>query len=122
MDDLIGPDHELYDVLRAPALPRYRDARPAAIARCASVHDVIKALAYARDSGLPVAPRGGGHCFAGRSSTDGLLLDLSPLNTISIGSDGLATIGAGARLAQVYEELHRHRLTIPAGCGPTVGI
>jgi len=66
--------------------------------------------------------RGGGHCFAGRSSTAGLLLDLSPLNTISVNGDGLATIGPGARLAHIYEELHRHELTIPAGCGPTVGI
>lgn len=50
------------------------------------------------------------------------MLDLSPLDTISVSADGLATIGAGARLAQVYDELHRHELTIPAGCGPTVGI
>ena len=71
---------------------------------------------------MHVVPRGGGHCFAGRSSTAGLVLDLSPLNAISVSADGLATIGAGARLAQVYDVLHRHRLTIPAGCGPTVGI
>ncbi|WP_328520159.1 FAD-binding oxidoreductase [Kribbella sp. NBC_00359] len=122
MDDLIGPGHPLYDVLRVPAQPRYRDARPKAIARCASVEDVVEALAYARQTGMHVVPRGGGHCFAGRSSTDGLVLDLSPLNAISVSADGLATIGAGARLAQVYDVLHRHRLTIPAGCGPTVGI
>ncbi len=121
MDDLIGPEHELYDVLRVPAHLRYRDARPKAIARCASVEDVIRSLAYAREAGLHVVPRGGGHCFAGRSSTDGLVLDLSPLNAISVVGD-LATIGAGARLAEVYDVLHRHRLTIPAGCGPTVGI
>jgi FAD/FMN-containing dehydrogenase len=34
----------------------------------------------------------------------------------------LATIGAGAHLAEIYRALHDHRLTIPAGCGPTVGI
>jgi FAD/FMN-containing dehydrogenase len=122
MIELVGPDHELYDVLRVPAQPAFRDARPKAIARCASVDDVIQALAYARSSGLHVVPRSGGHCFAGRSSTDGLVLDLSPLNTISVDAGDLATIGAGARLAQVYDELHRHRLTVPAGCGPTVGI
>src|SRR6266487_1974481 len=122
MIDLIGPDHELYDVLRVPALPRYRDTRPRAIARCASVDDVVRALAYARESGLHVVPRGGGHCFAGRSSTNGLVLDLTPLNAVSVVADGRATIGAGARLADVYQGLHQHGLTIPAGCGPTVGI
>ncbi|TDW21710.1 FAD-binding oxidoreductase [Kribbella kalugense] len=118
---MIGPDDELYDVLRRPALPQYRDIRPLAIARCASIEDVVEALAYARSNGLPVAPRGGGHCFAGRSSTTGLLLELSGLNAISV-QDGLATIGAGARLAEVYRGLHEYALTIPAGCGPTVGI
>ncbi|MEV5965535.1 FAD-binding oxidoreductase [Kribbella sp. NPDC051952] len=122
MIDLIGPDHELYDVLRVPAQWSFRDVRPTAIARCSSVDDVVEALAYARNSGLHVVPRGGGHCFAGRSSTDGLVLDLGGLNSVDVGSDGLATIGAGARLAAVYQGLHSHGLTIPAGCGPTVGI
>lgn len=132
--DLIGPDHNLYDVLRKPALPQYADIRPTAIARCSSPSDVIEALAYARSTNLPLTPRGGGHCFAARSSTTGLLLDLSPLSTITIEPTGLpalspgaragalATIGAGARLASVYQGLHEYGLTIPAGCGPTVGI
>jgi FAD/FMN-containing dehydrogenase len=121
--DLIGPDHSLYDVLRKPALPLYEDIRPAAIARCSSSSDVIEALAYARSANLPVTPRGGGHCFAARSSTTGLMLDLSPLATISVEpTAALATIGAGARLASVYRGLHEYGLTIPAGCGPTVGI
>ncbi|TCC24058.1 FAD-binding oxidoreductase [Kribbella sindirgiensis] len=119
--DLLGPDHPLYDVLRKPALPQYDDIRPAAIAQCSSTADVIEALSYARSAGLPVTPRGGGHCFAGRSSTTGLMLDLSPLSSVSV-TGASATIGAGARLAAVYRGLHEYGLTIPAGCGPTVGI
>ncbi|WP_427892635.1 FAD-binding oxidoreductase [Kribbella sp. GL6] len=119
--ELIGPDHELYDVLRRPAQPRYDGVRPAVIARCASTGDVAEALAYGRSRGLPVVPRGGGHCFAGRSSTTGLLIELSALAGVAV-TDGRATIGAGARLAEVYRGLHEHGLTIPAGCGPTVGI
>src|SRR3954451_13221783 len=110
----IGSDHELYDVLRRPALPQYCDVRPQAIARCSSVEDVIEALASARTAGLQVAPRGGGHCFARRSSTIGLMIDRSVLSTISEVS-GSATIGAGARLASVYHGLHEPGLTIPAG-------
>ncbi|MFD3401096.1 FAD-binding oxidoreductase [Kribbella sp. NPDC058693] len=119
--ELIAPDHPQYDVLRRPALPHYRAIRPALIARCTSPADVAEALAYARTHALPFALRGGGHCFAGHSSTTGLLLELSGMNSVSV-ADHQATIGAGVRLAAVYRGLHEHGLTIPAGCGPTVGI
>ncbi|MFF0342590.1 FAD-binding oxidoreductase [Kribbella sp. NPDC004875] len=119
--ELIGPDHERYDELRRPAHPQYAGIRPHVIARCESTGDVVEALSYARSNNLPLTPRGGGHCFAGRSSTTGVMLDLSTLSAISV-RDTVTTIGAGARLAGVYRELHRHGLTIPGGCGPTVGI
>ncbi|HZX03658.1 FAD-binding oxidoreductase [Kribbella sp.] len=119
--ELIGAEHELYDVLRRPAQPQYEQVRPRAIARCENAEDVAEALAYARTHDLPVVARGGGHCFAGRSSTTGLMLDLSPMSCVSV-EGSVATIGAGARLAAVYRELHECGLTIPAGCGPTVGI
>ena len=50
------------------------------------------------------------------------MLDLSGLDDISVADDGVATIGAGARLGQVYAALHAYGQTVPAGCGPTVGI
>ncbi|WP_370942521.1 FAD-binding oxidoreductase [Amycolatopsis sp. cg5] len=82
---------------------------------CRSVSDVAAAMRRG------VVPRGGGHCFAGRSSR-GIVLDMSGLDRISVAADCVATIGAGARLGQVYAELHAHGRTIPAGCGDTVGI
>jgi FAD/FMN-containing dehydrogenase len=120
--ELITPDSPLYDAARRPALARFHDVRPIAVVRCASTPDVTRALAFARHSGTHVVPRGGGHCFAGRSSTAGLVLDLSRLDAVTVGPDGRASIGAGARLAQVYDGLHRSRRAMPAGCGPTVGI
>ena len=64
----------------SPATPSYDDActlfnamidrRPRYVARCAAPDDVIAALAFARDRGLPVAVRGGGHSVAGRSLVD----------------------------------------------------
>ena len=65
--------------------------------------------------------RCGGHCFAGRSSTRGVLVDVSPIDSVSV-ADSVATIGAGARLGDVYDALEPHGVTIAAGCGPTVGI
>jgi FAD/FMN-containing dehydrogenase len=51
-----------------------------------------------------------------------MVLDLTPLRSVSVSPAGVATVGAGARLAEVYDALHEHGLTLPAGCGPTVGI
>jgi FAD/FMN-containing dehydrogenase len=120
--ELFVPGSPGYHDVRRPVNPAYRDVRPRLLIRCHSEADVATGIRYARESGLPVVPRGGGHCFAGRSSTDGIVLDLADLSHISITDGRLATIGAGARLALVYAELHRHGRTVPAGCGGTVGI
>lgn len=120
--ELFTPESPGYEAIRRPVNPAYRDVHPKLVVRCRSVSDVVNAISYARTTGARLTPRGGGHCFAGRSSTDGIVLDLSGLNTIVVTSDHVATIGAGARLRQVYEELHTHGRTLPAGCGPTVGI
>lgn len=120
--EVIEPGAPGYEAARRPAMARFRHIRPRAVVRCASADDVARTLGFARGSGLHVVPRGGGHCFAGRSSTDGIVLDLTPLRSISVSPTGVATIGAGARLAEVYDTLHGHGLTLPAGCGPTVGI
>src|SRR6266511_1733014 len=69
----------------------------------------------------PIAARSGGHCFAGNSSTQGIVIDVTPMRSVSV-RDGVATVGAGARLGDLYDALAAHDLTIPAGCGPTVGI
>ncbi len=111
-----------YEAIRRPADMAFHDIRPAAIVRCASVADVTRALAFVVDHDLTFAVRGGGHCFAGRSSTDGILLDLADLDRIVVDPDGVATIGAGARLASTYAALHHAGRTLPAGCGATVGI
>jgi FAD/FMN-containing dehydrogenase len=120
--ELFTPESPGYDAVRLPADTRYHDVRPALVVRCASDDDVVRGIRFAREAGMHVVPRGGGHCFAGRSSTTGMVLDLGGLAGISVSADGLATIGAGARLSQVYAALHEHGRTIPAGCGPTVGI
>jgi FAD/FMN-containing dehydrogenase len=102
-------------------LARFADIRPAAVLPCATTADVAAALATARRRRLPVAVRGGGHCFAGRSATTGVVIDTSPMTGVRI--DGSrAVIGAGTRLAEVYDRLGAHGRTIPGGCGPTVGI
>jgi FAD/FMN-containing dehydrogenase len=61
------------------------DRRPAVIARCTGAADVIAALGFARDAGLPIAVRGGGHSFPGYSVCDGgVLIDLQLMKGIRV--------------------------------------
>jgi FAD/FMN-containing dehydrogenase len=92
------------------------------LVRCRSVADVVAAVVHAVRHARTVTPRGGGHCFVDRVPADGTVLDMSGMDSVSVAADGTATIGAGALLARVYTELHGHGRTLPAGCGPTVGI
>jgi FAD/FMN-containing dehydrogenase len=119
--DVVLPGSPDYDVARRPAIARFHHVRPRAVVRCATAHDAVETLAVARLLRVPVAVRGGGHCFAGRSSTTGIVLDVSPLNSVVL-RDGLAVVGAGTRLGVLYDALDAHGLTLPGGCGPTVGV
>src|SRR5919199_3720797 len=109
--EVILPGSPEYELARRPALARFADTRPQAIARCRTPEDVAEALAFARDAGLRAVPRCGGHCFAGRSSTDGIVVDVSPMRSVAVG-DGVVTVGAGARLGDLYDALDEHVLTI----------
>lgn len=118
---LIFPGDDQFEALARPATNRYAAPRPQAIARCATPTDVAQVISFARRHGFKTAIRGAGHSFADHSSTTGLLIETGLMNTIEV-RDDLAIIGTGARLAEVYRVLHHHGATIPAGCGPTVGI
>lgn len=102
-------------------LPRFAAIRPFAVLSCATVADVVAAVGEVREGRHTVAVRGGGHCFAGRSSSTGIVIDTSPMAGVDVDGDR-AVIGAGTRLAEVYDVLAAAGRTIPAGCGPTVGI
>ncbi len=118
---VVPPESPGYESARKPAIARFHDASPRAIVLCKTPEDVAETISFARRYGLGVTIRSGGHCFAGRSSTEGIVIDVSPMRSVSV-SGGVATVGAGARLGEVYDALDEHGLTIPAGCGPDVGI
>ncbi len=101
----------------SPATPTYaNDAllfnelltspQPAAIAYCANAADVQRCVAYARAHDVPLAARSGGHSYGGYSSSPGLVIDVSSLNTVSVAPGmQLATVGAGAQLIDIYSQL-----------------
>ena len=118
--ELVAAGSAEYDSVRRPQVARFDDVRPQAVVRCRAPEDVAQALAFAGE-GLHIALRSGGHCFAGRSSTTGVVIDVSGMHEVSL-SDGTVTVGAGTRLGDVYDALAAHGRTIAARCGPTVGI
>ena len=72
--ELVRPGDEAYDEARS-VWNGMIDLRPVAVARCASTHDVAAAIRVARESGVPLAVRGGGHNVAGFGTIDRGLVD-----------------------------------------------
>ena len=108
--------------LAAPVFNSVYDATlPQAVVRCASASDVAAALAFARANKLAVTARSGGHGYTGNATTTGMVIDVGQMNTITPGS-GTATIGAGAKLVDVYDQLSAQGVCIPSGSCPTIGI
>ncbi|MCK1294964.1 MULTISPECIES: FAD-binding oxidoreductase [unclassified Bradyrhizobium] len=100
------------------------DKRPALIARCRSVADVVDAVALVIKLGLEVAVRGGGHNVAGRATIDGgIMIDLSPMRGVHVDAVG-KTVRAqgGATWGDVNRETQLHGLAVTGGVVSTTGI
>jgi FAD/FMN-containing dehydrogenase len=115
----VSPEYELWS--KPVVWAQFEDVRPEVLVRCSSPADVAATIAFARRVGAETVVRGGGHCFAGRSSTRGILIDLSETRSVSV-ADSLAVVQAGALLGDIYERLDARGLTIAAGACPSVGI
>ncbi|MEU5436523.1 FAD-binding oxidoreductase [Streptomyces sp. NPDC020719] len=118
----VRPGDAAYPVARQLYNTRFDNLAPAAVAYVAGDGDIQECLAFARAHRVPVAIRNGGHSYAGWSSGNGrLVIDVSKLARIRTDS-ATATVGAGARLLDVYLALGKAGRTIPGGSCPTVGI
>jgi FAD binding domain/Berberine and berberine like len=107
-------DMELYD-------PRYDAIKPAAVSFCANADDVARCITFARDHALAMTARSGGHSYGGYSTTSGMVIDVSLMDR-TVYNGKTATVGAGARLIDVYSGLAAQGVSIPGGSCPTVGI
>jgi FAD/FMN-containing dehydrogenase len=102
---------------------RYADVRAAGVLSVASVEDVVRGIAWAREQGVPVVARGGGHSYSGQAATTGLVLDLHGLDTVTVDREReLVTVAGGVRSGRLYAELQRHDLAVPLGNSDDVGI
>ena len=100
------------------------DKRPAVIARCAGVADVVDAVNLGRRNDLEIAIRGGGHNVAGRATVDGgLMIDLSPMKGIHV-DPGKRTVIAqgGVDWNELNRETQVHGLATTGGTVGTTGV
>ncbi len=100
------------------------DKRPAAVVYCVDAADVAAAVGYARERGLALAVRGGGHNGAGLGSVDdGLVIDLSEMHEIRVdAAERTVTTQGGATLGALDRATHEHGLAVPAGIISTTGV
>jgi FAD/FMN-containing dehydrogenase len=100
------------------------DRRPAIIAQCEDVDDVVAAVRFARETGARTSVKGGGHNIAGSAVVEGgLMIDLSPMNGVAVDpAEGRVRIGPGATLADLDSATAAHGLVVPTGINSTTGI
>ena len=121
--DLLTPADDGYDEART-LFNSMIDRRPAAIAQCASVDDVVKSVEFARTTDTVLAVRAGGHSVAGASMCDdGFVIDVRRLNDVSVAPDArTARTGAGATWAQFDAATQAHGLATTGGRVSTTGV
>ena len=120
---VIGREHVMYD----EACKLYNamvNKRPLLIVRCADVGDVITAVRFARDQGLLLAIRGGGHNGPGLGSCDdGVVIDMSALKGVRVDPDRQTVrVEAGCTSGDVDHATHAFGLAVPFGIVSTTGV
>ena len=120
---LLRPFDERYEEVRSIWNGAIR-RRPALIARCTGTADVLAALRFARDRGLEISVRGGGHAVAGHALCDGgVLIDLSPMTSVRVDPESRkARAGGGALWSHVDRETQAFGLAVTGGIVTHTGI
>jgi FAD/FMN-containing dehydrogenase len=100
------------------------DKHPRLIVQAAGAGDVAPTIAFARETGLPLAIRGGGHNVAGNGTVDdGIVLDMGRLTAVEVDPETrLVRIEAGATLGDIDRATEPHALAVPVGVVSGTGI
>jgi len=120
---VIGPNDSGYDETRALFLAGFDD-RPAVILRPVNAEDVARGIAVARESGLPLAIRSGGHSGAGHGTTNGgIVIDVRDLKTLEVDAEKrTAWAGTGLSAAAYSKGVNDYGLATGFGDTGSVGI
>lgn len=120
---LLRPGEDAFARRAPPQNLRYARVQPQAIARCTTPEDVAFTVQWCRDLDMPFAIRGGGHSYAGHSTSSGILIDVAPMNAVQFDDrSGWMTVGAGALNRDVADGMRRSSRIVTHGRCPGVGI
>jgi FAD/FMN-containing dehydrogenase len=121
--ELVLPSDDAYETARH-VWNAFVDKRPALIARCTGVADVVRAVEFAQKQRLSVAVRGGAHNVAGYGTCDGgMVIDLSAMRGIALDLvRRRATAQAGATWGDLDHETQAYGLATTGGMVSTTGI
>ena len=120
---VFGREHPEYDEARK-LYNRMIDKQPLLIARCTDAADVVAAVNFGRDNGLPIAIRGGAHNGAGLGSVDdGLVIDLSLMTGVRVDpTKPTVRAGAGCVTGDVDHATCAFGQAVPFGVISTTGV
>ncbi len=120
---LILPGDEEYDEARA-VYNAMIDRRPGMVVCCADVGDVMASVNFARENGMLVAVRGGGHNGPGLGTCDeGMVIDLSAIKYTRVDPQArTAQVGGGSTWGDVDHATHAFGLAAPSGIVSTTGV
>jgi FAD/FMN-containing dehydrogenase len=118
-----APGDDGYDAARTIWNARL-SSRPAAVAQCTGTADVRAAVDIARENGLPLSVKGGGHSYAGQSAAEGaLMVDLSSMTGVRVDPDAkTAQVQAGATWGDFDHEAQAFGLATTGATVSTVGV
>jgi FAD/FMN-containing dehydrogenase len=120
---LLRPGDAMYPAATVINAARYMGVGPAGIAVCVSPEDAATCVTWARETGAPFAVRSGGHSYAGFSTSDGLVIDVKGMRTVSVDpATDTVTVAGGASNTDVGAGLQPHDVYFPGGRCPTVGV
>lgn len=100
------------------------DKHPALIVECTGTADVVAAVGFARDQGLPISIRGGGHNVAGTAIVeDGVVVDLSQMDSVWVDPEHrVVRVAGGATLGVLDHETQLFGLAVPMGAVSRTGV
>jgi len=121
--DVIAPGDDAYDEART-VYNAMIDRRPAVVVRCGNVGDVVAAVNFARENGLDLAVRGGGHSVPGFGTCDdGVVIDLSGMRSVAVDAKSrTARAQGGATWGDFNDATYVHGLATTGGIISTTGV